>query len=108
MGEGRRLRQEARDWLESSLDTAHGAKQHTGQRRKQYKHTISSFGNEILPVLDGSSESHERRPGAEGGDKGEIWHFFMSSSCQVPRCSAVLQSPRLIPRATGVTGGAGR
>lgn len=58
------------------------------------------------PGFDGSFESHERRPGSEVGDKGELWHFFMQNSCQVLRYYG--HPPRLIPRATAVTSGARR
>lgn len=86
MGDGRRLRQEARDWLESSLDTAHRAK-HTSQNTKQRKNT--PCGNNILLVSDGPLESREKPAGSESIRSG-IWHFFTANSLSA---SAVIQSP---------------
>lgn len=61
IGEGSRFRQEARDWLESSLDTIHRTKQHTSQvpnsllksacdRVKQWRHYLGVW-NKIFPFL---------------------------------------------------------
>lgn len=87
MGEGSRFRQEARDWLESSLDTIHSIKQHTSQvpnsllksacdRFKQWRHYLGVW-NTIFPFL----MAHLRelkKSGTNVGDKTKIWHFFMS------------------------------
>lgn len=63
-----------------------GQTTHQSRPKTANKHTMWKRDS---PGFESSFESHEKPPGSEAGDKGEIWHFFMSNSLSA---IAVMQS----------------
>lgn len=71
IGEGRRLKHEVKDWLESSLDTEHTTKTISSQFTKKKHHEISKWLAYIIKTFFSRNQAHLR----ELNGNTKEWHF---------------------------------